>query len=160
MINIFFTKQQVLFHLSQFTPRRNNLPFKKQKHKNPVKQAISGNGITGESAIANDIVTLTQSDIELCKISLLESLDKFKISPNASILNLTIESIIQKEYPFFVKKYNSLLKDDRSSPWKISYTSKNSFRENKEENIQTTNSSNPAFTIWKNFLTANQRGNG
>lgn len=124
--------QQFLFHLSQITPRRNNLNLKKHKHH---KKSIN-------QSTAEDAITLSVADIKLCKQSLSESLRHFSQSPQASLLDLTIEQIIRKENPFFfVKKCNSLIFDDKSSPWWLRhrYTSGSSFRENRGENLTSSN---------------------
>lgn len=134
--------QQFLFYLSQFTPRRNNLNLKKHKQK---KSTTNAGNTTCKSG---DVISLSLADINLCKQSLSESLSNFTQSPQASLLDLSIEQIIRKENPFFlVGKTNSLVFDDKSSPWwcRHRYISGESFRDNRGENLTATN--NNAVTI-------------
>lgn len=127
--------QQFLFYLSQITPRRNNLNLKKNKHKKSINPLPS-------SVKAEDAIQLSATDINLCKQSLSESLSNFSQSPQASLLDLTIEQIIRKENKFFLsKKYNSLIHNDKLLPWwcQHRYTSGDSFRENRGENLSAAN---------------------
>lgn len=141
--------------MSQITPRRNNLNLKKHKHKKTLTQQPSS--VVGNK---NEEVTLSATDIDLCKQSLCESLGRFAQSPQASILNLSIEQIIQKEHKVFLrKKYNSLVFDEKSAPWwcRNRYTSGVSFRENRGENLTAPSETGTIVTVMQTFLNSNRQ---
>lgn len=136
--------QQFLFHLSQVTPRRNNLHLKKPNQQSngsrstaaPV--ACSTSAATAVTSTTTTASSRQQSHIfsgaelhELCILSFNETLVKLKNSPLASALtSVPFEAIFTKDHPIIVKKYRQFVHDHKTSPWKIDYTSKQSFREN------------------------------
>lgn len=111
--------QQILFHLSQITPRRHTIRLKESKSNRKVNK------------------TTTKTEYErLCQESLCEALRNFQASTNTAILEIPV-STITKQKPL-VRSYpqtNSAIKclDRLENTIKLSYVSRNSFAENKAE---------------------------
>ncbi len=119
-----FHFQQFLFHLSQISPRRNNITFKHNKQKtNPN---------------LNNEIVLSQSNVDQLCDSLSETLKNFESSPQIGILNVPVDAVISKRLPYILKSYDNLLKDDRT--WKVSYVSSESFAKNRGEPSRLLNS--------------------
>lgn len=90
--------------------------------------------MVSESKTATQEVHSQAALHELCILSFNETLTQFKNSPQkATLFSIPIEEIVSKEYPIFLRKYNESNKAIKSKPWKIDYTSKESFRENRGE---------------------------
>ncbi|XP_031620472.1 ATP-dependent zinc metalloprotease YME1L isoform X2 [Contarinia nasturtii] len=138
--------QQILFHLSQITPRRHTIRIKESKPERKTNQ-------------------INQNEFEqLCQQSLCEAVRNFQASPNTKILELPI-SVIMKQKPLALKhttQTKSAIKNltNFENTLRMSYVSKNSFRENKSEPIHdvTTESLAQARTtttsLTNNFLLA------
>lgn len=117
---VFYRFQQFLFHLSQISPRRNNITLKHTKQQK-------------NSNLTNNEVVLSQNNIDelLCEVSLNEALQNLRSSPHASILDLPVDVLLSKKLPSILKNYDNLLKDDKT--WKVSYISSESFAKNRGE---------------------------
>lgn len=124
--------QQFLFHLSQISPRRNNITLKHTKQKK-------------NSNLTNNEVVLAHNNVdELCD-SLNETLRNLKSSPHVGILNVPVEAVLSKKLPYILKNYDNFLKDDKT--WKVSYVSSESFAKNRGEPSASINSSNLSTLI-------------
>lgn len=123
---MWFHFQQFLFHLSQISPRRNNITLKHNKQKkNP--------NLNNEAVLSHNNVD------QLCD-SLNETLRNFQSSPQIGILDVPVEAVISKKLPYILKTYENLLKDDKT--WKVSYVSSESFAKNRGEPSGSISSSN------------------
>lgn len=121
--------QQILFHLSQFTPRRHTIRLKDSNRSNKK----------------SNTPLPTQSEYDkLCTDSLNEVLRNFQASTstNLSILELPLSSIITKDWTTATTKTksatNSVTKrlNRLHQNIKTNYVSHNTFRENKSEPMQ------------------------
>lgn len=108
--------QQFLFHLSQISPRRNNITLKHKQKKNPN---------------LNNEVVLSHNNIERLSDSLSEALRNFKSSPQIGILDVPVDAVISKKLPYILRTCDNLSKDDKT--WKVSYVSSESFARNRGE---------------------------
>lgn len=121
--------QQILFHLSQITPRSHTVRLKESK---------SGRK-TNKTA---------QNEFErLCQESLCEALRNFQASTNTAILEVPLSSIV-KQKPLRDQTRSAIKTLDRlEDTIRKSYVSKSSFRENKAEPMHdATHISNKAST--------------
>lgn len=114
---ILFRFQQFLFHLSQISPRRNNITLKHNKQK--------------KNPNLNNEVVLSHNNVDQLCDSLNETLNNFKSSPQIGILDVSVDAVISKKLPYILKTYDNLLKDDKT--WKVSYISSESFAKNRGE---------------------------
>lgn len=112
-----FHFQQFLFHLSQISPRRNNITLKHNKQK--------------KNPNLNNEIVLSQSNVDQLCASLSETLKNFKTSPQIGILDVPVDAVVSKKLPYILRTYDSLLKDDKI--WKVSYVSSESFAKNRGE---------------------------
>lgn len=116
------------------TPRRSNLQLKKNKHQSRTaptnKEATVASALDVNQQSQQKQHLLSQAELhDLCILSFNETLGKLKSSPQLSWLSsIPIDAIISKEYPVILKK--SQENKNKTSPWKIDYTAKESFREN------------------------------
>lgn len=139
------------------TPRRSNLQLKKNKHQS--RTAPTNKDVTvASAAIAVNQQSqkqhlLSQAELhDLCILSFNETLGKLKSSPQLSWLtSMSIDAIISKEYPVFLKKYKD--NKNKTSPWKIDYTAKESFRENNSSML-----SYSVVNVLRNLCAANSLG--
>lgn len=109
----------MLFHLSQITPRRHAIRLKESK---------------------SDKKTNKTAPIEceiLCQQSLYEAVRNFQTSTNASILEIPLESIVKQKSTSessYTQTRSAIKRLERlENTIKMSYVSKNTFRENKAE---------------------------
>lgn len=114
---ILFPFQQFLFHLSQISPRRNNITLKHNKQK--------------KNSNLNNEVVLSHNNVDQLCDSLNETLNNFKTSPQIGILDVSVDAVVSKKLPYILKSYDNLLKDDKI--WKVSYVSSESFAKNRGE---------------------------
>lgn len=114
--------QQFLYHLSQITPKRHPIRIKESKSDKKHNQ-------------------INQNEFDrLCQQSLYEAVRNFQASTNASILELPLAEII-KQKPVALKRTTQTKSairnlDKFENTIRMSYVSKNSFRENKGESMQ------------------------
>lgn len=121
----FFFSQQILFHLSQFTPRRQTIRLKEQKSHKKLKN---------EKATQNELASMSCVDLnKLCTDSLTEVMRNFQTSPNASILELSLNTIVAQKWPLKHWQRPSSRIDSLETKIKTSYISNASFQQNKAE---------------------------
>lgn len=109
--------QQFLFHLSQISPRRNNITLKHHKQK--------------KNPNLNNEVVLSHNNVDQLCDSLNETIKNFQSSPQIGILDVPVDAVVSKKLPYILKTYDNLLKDDNT--WKVSYISSESFAKNRGE---------------------------
>lgn len=139
------------------TPRRSNLQLKKNKHQSRTSPTNKEVTVASSAAAVNQQSQkqhlLSQAELhDLCILSFNETLEKLKSSSQLSWLSsIPIDAIISKDYPVFLKKY----KDNKNitSPWKIDYTAKESFRENDSSRL-----SHSMVNVLRNLCAANSLG--
>lgn len=110
ILHIFnFHFQQLLFHLSQISPRRNNINLKKDKQ---AKKLLKSNF---------EQVTLSKINIDeiLCSDSFDESLKNLRASPNFENFSaLPLNNVCKKIFSFLLKKEKL---NNKTFPWHVSY---------------------------------------
>lgn len=117
--------QQILFHLSQITPRRPTIRLREQK-----TQKKTHNVTTQQ----NELTSISTTELnKLCSDSLTEVLRNFQLSPNASVLELPLNVIAtqkwsSKQFNRPSQRFNSM-----EAKLKSSYVSGASFADNKAE---------------------------
>lgn len=121
-ILFFIILQQILFHLSQITPRRHTIRLKESKSDRKTNKSAAHN----------------QYEI-LCQESFCEAVRNFQTSTNATILEIPLTSIM-KQKPLATAagshtQTRSAIKhlDRLENTIKTSYVSKDTFQENKAE---------------------------
>lgn len=124
-IIILLSFQQILFHLSQITPRRQTIRLKEQKSH---KKSKNSNGQQ------NELASLSCTELnKLCSDSLTESVRNFQSSPNVSILELPLKAIATQTWSSKQWQRPSNRIDSLEAKLKTSYISQASFRQNKAE---------------------------
>lgn len=127
--NFFFSFQQFLFHLSQISPRRNNITLKHTKQKK-------------NSNLTNNETVLSNSNVDELCASFNETLRNLKSSPHVDILDIPVHTVLSKKLPYILKNYDNLFKYDKT--WKVSYISAESFAKNRgEPSLSITNNNLP-----------------
>lgn len=115
-------KQQILFHLSQITPRRHTIRLKDSKSSKKTKSAPAQNEYD-----------------RLCQNSLNETLRNFQQSTNLDILELPLASINKQNWRTHPRMTQTNIVEKRLNRLhdaiKTTYVSKSSFRENKSESM-------------------------
>lgn len=125
--NPFESLQQILFHLSQITPRRQTIRLKEQKSQKKVKSSNS---------VQNDLAPISCADLnKLCTDSLAEAMRNFKSSPNATILELPLSAVAAQKWSSKQLQRSSSPINSLEAKMKTSYISKASFQQNKAEPI-------------------------
>lgn len=110
--------QQLLFHLSQITPRTHTIRLKESK-----------------SSRKTNKIAQNENDL-LCQESLCEAVQNFQVATNTSILELPLYTIMrQKPLAGSQTQTKRAIKslDRLENNIKMSYVSKDSFRENRAE---------------------------
>lgn len=160
--------QQLLFHLSQVTPRRNNLTINKRKQRDGARPANESSAVA--SALDTSISSKTKPCNlkpaqlhELCILSFNETLRNLKNSPQLAWLSsVPLETIISKDNSTVIRNIQQLFKDrNRQSPWKIDYTSRDSFCENRGERnipIAMLDQSSLSANVLRSFYKRNKFG--
>lgn len=141
-----FFWQQILFHLSQITPRTHTIRLKESKSNRKSNK-------------------IAQNEYEvLCQQSLWEAVRNFQASTNTSILELPLSAVMrQKPLAGSQTKTNSAIRslNRLENTIKMSYVSKDTFQENRAEpkpdaltTTSTTSTSIPIVSHPNTFLLA------
>lgn len=138
------------------TPRRSNLQLKKNKHQSrsaPTNKVTVATAAAAVNQQPQKQHLLSHAELhDLCILSFNETLSKLKSSSQLSWLSsIPIDAIISKEYPVFLKEYKD--NKNKTSPWKIDYTAKESFRENDGSML-----SYSVVNVLRNLCAANSLG--